>query len=726
MSTGSVKSKSSKASSNFENKNLKDTISEVDSFEDSVATSNKVPDQDHNICHPNYSGKNSEKDLNTSGTLPNTPYKNNMMKNSGKITREPCSGVGSKRKNNDNQVLEQVSNFMGISASQRSTVAHTSTYVRTTTRKNVTRNVLGQIDEENCHGHASRVCMMEPDQRKPTDIDVLVKATSFLTFFKNMNKKKAYIEFNCHQKCCKYLQTKVIKQGEIVITFGATPDNFYIILRGSVGIYIPRPFDKKDLDESVMNLLVKLAKNSTIAQNQFMKYATPENGFSEDMIAVAQNIASIKENYIIYTDDYLSKLLGSELPYDKLHCVSKIFDEKTGIAKFNWVAMLGKGQIFGDRGQLEKGLRAASCICTIDTELMYMTKDDYGKVLGEVAKCQSDIKKKYFCHNVFKNYFNIETAGHIGSYFYEKLKLNRGNVIYKQDDKADSIFYIKYGQVKITQNKTELPVFELPKNRNSSELSKKIKNSRTIDLALLGDGEIFGEEEILKGGKRMCNAYATTNTKIFIMSKSNFLSLLKEYSEFYIWVKDRLFLKDRSRNKICEKSSSTAIKYLNKKTSDKLWENGMSETEQSPNINSNNILRQYGKFHSINCGQDNSNDNCDLQNEKKLKKQIKVDTKKTTEIETEFFVQKYKNDRYDAGALDIDELIKNVKKKLHTGNVQSLSTLKQFSKPGDTFADIFIPKNLYLLFLTLIFKIFIKKNNIFLSKYKLFSIENVT
>lgn len=56
-----------------------------------------------------------------------------------------------------------------------------------------------------------------------------------------MQTKKAYVEFNCHQKCCKWLHSKAFELGEKVIEFMAIPDNFYIILRGSVGIYVPRP-----------------------------------------------------------------------------------------------------------------------------------------------------------------------------------------------------------------------------------------------------------------------------------------------------------------------------------------------------------------------------------------------------------------------------------------------------------------------------------------------------
>ena len=250
----------------------------------------------------------SNRDIRNSLNQINTEFSNKLIMQSSRrlsstIERNEEEDCESPTKLNDNEILEV------IKRNEQVLSENTNHAMVGKSKRKIGKNILNMITEENCHGHASRICMIDPEERKPYDIEVLVKATSFLMFFKNMNKKKAFIEFNCQVKCCKWLYSKSYAQGAGVITFGAAPDNFYIILRGTVGIYIPRPFEKRDFDLKVMTLLVQLTKGKKNDFN-YKAYATPENGFTDDMIAVALTFAKIKDKYITYTDEFLAKIFG--------------------------------------------------------------------------------------------------------------------------------------------------------------------------------------------------------------------------------------------------------------------------------------------------------------------------------------------------------------------------------------------------------------------------------
>lgn len=270
-----------------------------------------------------------------------------------------------------------------------------------------------------------------------------------------------------------------------------------------------------------MDLLIEVTKNKTgTDKHNYVKHATLEKGFTEDMQEIASTFEKIKDGHLTYTTEQIAKFLGPKLiSYDKLKQPNLIFDETTGIAKMNWVAALPRGAAFGDRGLLERGRRQATCICNDDCELIYMTKEDFSKVLLEVEKMARDKKKKFFCNTVFKNYFSIDTAGKIGGLFYDNKKLNRGNLVYQQGEPSNFVYFIKRGQVQISQQKTEE---NLIKENKNSELRKKVKKTRKVNLALLLTGEVFGEEEIIKQIPRLCSAVATTDTKVFIMTKHNF------------------------------------------------------------------------------------------------------------------------------------------------------------------------------------------------------------
>ena len=79
--------------------------------------------------------------------------------------------------------------------------------------------------------------MQKPSyQRSQFDIKMLVKCTESVKFFADMILNNDY---STHEQCCRVMVHKFFRGGEVVFKEGSVGSTFFIILKGSVGVYIP-------------------------------------------------------------------------------------------------------------------------------------------------------------------------------------------------------------------------------------------------------------------------------------------------------------------------------------------------------------------------------------------------------------------------------------------------------------------------------------------------------
>lgn len=85
-------------------------------------------------------------------------------------------------------------------------------------------------------------------------------------------------------------------------------------------------------------------------------------------------------------------------------------------------------------------------------------------------------------------------------------KLNPGDILFKEGDKGNMMYLIREGKIKITKGEGE--------------------EERT--LAVLKDGDFFGEMAIIDGSPRSASAIAVTPTSLLIIDENTFKAKLKE------------------------------------------------------------------------------------------------------------------------------------------------------------------------------------------------------
>lgn len=94
-----------------------------------------------------------------------------------------------------------------------------------------------------------------------------------------------------------------------------------------------------------------------------------------------------------------------------------------------------------------------------------------------------------------------------------KRTYHKHNMIFMEDEFGDTFFIIGRGSVKIT---------------------RVSEDGREVILAMLGEGEFFGEMSLLDGDTRSANVIALEDSEVLILKRRDFIALLEKYPKIAI------------------------------------------------------------------------------------------------------------------------------------------------------------------------------------------------
>ena len=303
---------------------------------------------------------------------------------------------------------------------------------------------------------------------------------------------------NTHEKICSRMTYESRKKGAAVMNYGDPANKFYIILKGSVNVYVPR--DRRTVDEEISNknpiiperILKKLSKwrtefkefleknpldnSSLIRENPkrvkhfiaLQRKATVElnpeivqtlaSDLTEktsgdammDSLEVETMRKESKLNNELFTDTdreqlkKIEKVLGN-IPLFSLENPETYFEN--GVFKFHFTAELKAGQIFGEVGLSMKKTRSATVICNQDSEVAVLSCEDFNKILQNVEKKSIENRVDFFRESVFKG-ISVDVVVRM-SLLFKKRKFLHGNTLFCEGDEANEMFLIKKGEVQV-------------------------------------------------------------------------------------------------------------------------------------------------------------------------------------------------------------------------------------------------------------------------------------
>ena len=82
-----------------------------------------------------------------------------------------------------------------------------------------------------------------PELRTEEDIEKIYEVTKHVEFFNNILKDDEQL----HRACCKMMTFEEFLSGDIIVNYGDLAEKFYIVIRGSLAVYVPIVNENSDL-----------------------------------------------------------------------------------------------------------------------------------------------------------------------------------------------------------------------------------------------------------------------------------------------------------------------------------------------------------------------------------------------------------------------------------------------------------------------------------------------
>ena len=133
-------------------------------------------------------------------------------------------------------------------------------------------------------------------------------------------------------------------------------------------------------------------------------------------------------------------------------------------------------------------------------------------------------------------------------YKFKKRRFSKREAIYTEGSLAKAVFLVYRGEVRVSKKITVLdkPQLQFP---SSSVLRHKTR-SKTLELAAIGPGELFGEEDLVEGQDlRSTSCVAYTDVWLYSLSKEFFFKLLMNHEEAEI-LKCKAMAKQEARRSL--------------------------------------------------------------------------------------------------------------------------------------------------------------------------------
>lgn len=123
-------------------------------------------------------------------------------------------------------------------------------------------------------------------------------------------------------------------------------------------------------------------------------------------------------------------------------------------------------------------------------------------------------------------------------------RFKKGEIIYKQGEEADEVFFVKYGRVHLY-------------------LDYKTQDSKLI--ALVPEGRVFGELGVIEGKPRTMTSVAGEETIVTVLDKESFPSFIKEHPNKLLVVMESLSSRIRNQSQKLVKACKVVASYAEEK-----------------------------------------------------------------------------------------------------------------------------------------------------------------
>ncbi|KAL4488424.1 hypothetical protein ABPG72_019274 [Tetrahymena utriculariae] len=419
------------------------------------------------------------------------------------------------------------------------------------------------------------VLQKKPDQRTVLDLKRLIMATQQIQFFDR------YVEQGRDkvlQKCCKHMKYEAMEKGQKVFEIDERGTKFYLILSGKVGVYIKDPNQQisNNVTPKTFRNLSHQAMNQVDQHNEDVVIPIKQSKLSKDESIQNHNGQSTPNEKRFDPDEYYIQLRQKfSRPKRKNNAVHQNnendnFELYTPKNTHSMICVkeIEAGNAFGELALLNNKPRLATIVCHENCQFAILEKEDFSKILKDIEEKLLDKEISLLANlHIFQGWNkNLLKQLYLNS---QKVKFNRGQIIFKEGDACDNVYIINQGEF------TTYKIFEFNRDEESKNLnldefqlqnisdqlnqvhgSQKSIQTLPIKMSILTPFEMFGEEDFLMKQDRTFSVKCTSlQGQLIVIKNKNFsIRILQDdYTKQYLY--DRL----EKKKKAFEQRSQTII-----------------------------------------------------------------------------------------------------------------------------------------------------------------------
>lgn len=299
------------------------------------------------------------------------------------------------------------------------------------------------------------------------------------------------------------------------------------MLNGEIGIFLPRNPEQIRREAKLLELVKQLAGEDGGVTQEALGGLLEKNNFDEKEKEFLTAISMVLENKIYYKLAYLEARLG-KLYNSKALSAEDFFDENS-ILKFEFAGMKKKGDMFGEIALIYKLRRNAHCVALVDTSVALLDADNFHKIFGAIQEAEERFKKNFFERFIFKDpnlWLHLKTV----TRFFQKRKFNKGYHFFKTGDPTEKIFVLVSGQVLFWVMAEQKGTVNAYSNKDLKASLRGV-NKSPLNLCILKEGELLGEENILEDSERDKKAYcavADTECLVYETNKKGMMAACEQ------------------------------------------------------------------------------------------------------------------------------------------------------------------------------------------------------
>eukprot|EP00347_Sterkiella_histriomuscorum_P020337 403338195 len=439
------------------------------------------------------------------------------------------------------------------------------------------------------------------EKRNQKDLEMLEPLIKSIQFFKEKKLKDKDLT-----DICKRLRYHYCAPGKNAITHGERGDQFYIILDGQVGVFVPIPkqqqiemqkqqqLQQQSVIQAQQDQKTEFNKETSTQNENLRRMTIVKEGFSNvpllqvqprmnrrSMAIADQNTRSPSSVKNKRSTSTAQGIISDSLRISQNHdSIIKEVDELQDdsdensiqlnqskkqiqinfIEGFREVAQLGPGKSFGELALIQNKPRAATIRCYQETHFATLDKFDYETSLMKIERKHQNKILEFMmdipCFRLFTKNSILKF-----SYYLQKEKFKRNQVLYQAGQKANFIYIIKSGEFEMTRKLPKDPakttdnlmqilgVQKSKQNIFNQKLSEINDIPSTQHFMIVGRGSMIGEEDVITSVQKIYSCTVVCSSlkgSAYKISKEDFLTL-KSSDDAWMSVLEKALWKEKQK-----------------------------------------------------------------------------------------------------------------------------------------------------------------------------------